>query len=152
MSVAVDLAITIGAAPDTVWRELEDIESHVEWMADAVSITFRTGQRQGVGTEFECLTRVGPLHTTDVMRVTEWEPGAAMAIEHRGVVTGVGRFSLRPAAPRATELHWHEELHFPLWMGGPLGARAARPVLARVWRANLARFRARCEAGGRDAG
>lgn len=152
MTVAIELHLTIGATPERVWEELEDLESHTEWMADAESIEFRTGQRQGVGTEMECLTRIGPFSTLDILRVVEWEPGAAMAIEHRGVVTGTGRFTLRPAARGMTELAWREELRFPWWMGGPAGERAAAPILRRVWRANLAHFRARCEALGRNSG
>ncbi len=91
VTVEVRLCETIGVTPDAVWAAMEDIETHTEWMADAVAITFRTDQRTGVGTEFECLTRIGPFTTTDVMTVTEWRPGIVMGIEHRGVVTGVGR-------------------------------------------------------------
>jgi hypothetical protein len=35
-----------------------------------------------------CLTRVGPLFTTDRFVVTQWRPGELMGIEHRGAVTG----------------------------------------------------------------
>jgi hypothetical protein len=144
--VNIRLCTTIGVPPTAVWRAMEDISSHTEWMADAVAITFRTEQHTGVGTEFECLTRVGPFTTTDVMSVTEWEPGAAMGIEHRGVVTGRGRFTLRPVgAGGLTELCWDEELHYPWWMGGALGERTSRPVFEHLWRANLARLRTRAE-------
>ena len=117
---------------------MEDIETHTEWMADAVAITFRTEQHTGVGTEFDCLTRVGPFTTTDVMTVTEWDPGVVMGIEHRGVVTGRGRFTLHALPGELTELCWDEELRFPWWMGGPVGERTSRPVFTRLWRANLA--------------
>ncbi len=137
----IHLCTTIGARVETVWRTVESIEDHTEWMADAESITFITDQRAGVGTEFDCLTRVGPLSTVDRMRVTEWEPNATMGIEHHGMVTGVGRFTLRDSGAGITEFCWDEELHFPVWMGGPLGERAGRPVLMRIWRANLSRLR-----------
>jgi uncharacterized protein YndB with AHSA1/START domain len=141
------LCTTIGVPPEAVWRAMEDVSTHTEWMADAVAITFRTEQRAGVGTEFECLTRVGPFTTTDVLRVTEWEPGSAMGIEHRGVVTGRGRFTLHPVgAGESTELCWDEELHYPWWMGGTLGERTSRRVFERLWRANLRRLRAHAEA------
>ena len=42
---------------------------HPDWMLDADTITFRSEQHAGVGAEFDCLTRVGPLHTRDVMRI-----------------------------------------------------------------------------------
>lgn len=141
----IEVATNIDAPPETVWAVLEPVESHVEWMADAVRITFRTEQHRGVGTEFECLTRVGPLSTTDVMTVTEWEPGAVMGIEHRGVVVGRGRFTIRPLAVQRTRFRWEEELHFPVWMGGRAGEIAAKPILTRIWSGNLRRLRARVE-------
>lgn len=141
----IEVAIDIDAPPATVWAVLEPVESHVEWMADAERITFRTEQRRGVGTEFECLTRVGPLSTTDVMTVTEWEPEAVMGIEHRGVVIGLGRFTLRPLAANRTRFRWEEELHLPVWMGGRVGEIAAKPILTRIWNGNLRRLRTRVE-------
>ena len=141
----IHLCTTIGAPVDLVWATVEDIATHTRWMADAESIEFVTDQRSGVGTEFDCRTRVGPLATTDRMRVTEWEPGAVMGIEHRGVVTGTGRFTLRAVGADLTEFCWTEELVFPKAMGGGLGERAGRPVLERIWRANLRRLRALAE-------
>ena len=130
----------IDVPPDRLWRRLERIEDHVEWMADARSITFLGSQRRGVGTTFDCRTAIGPLRTTDRMVVTEWSPNRALAIEHRGVVTGRGRFTLRRRRGGRTRFCWEERLQFPWWMGGPLGAFAAKPVLRAVWRRNLARL------------
>ena len=61
MSVAIHICTTIAASPDVVWHAVERIETHTEWMTDAESITFRTPAHEGVGAEFDCLTRVGPL-------------------------------------------------------------------------------------------
>ncbi|MGZ8762034.1 MAG: SRPBCC family protein [Acidimicrobiia bacterium] len=141
----IEVATDIDAPPAAVWAVLEPVESHVEWMADAERITFRTEQHRGIGTEFECLTRVGPLSTTDVMTVTEWEPEAVMGIEHRGVVVGRGRFTLAPLAVQRTRFRWEEELHFPAWMGGRVGEIAAKSILTRIWQGNLRRLRARAE-------
>lgn len=141
----IHLCTTIGASVERVWQTVESIETHTQWMADAESITFLTDQRDGVGTEFDCLTRVGPFSTVDRMRVTEWEPNAVMGIEHQGMVTGAGRFTLRAMGAGLTEFCWDEELHFPIWMGGAVGERAGRPVLMRVWRANLSRLRCLAE-------
>ena len=105
-------------------------------MRDAVSIAFTSEQVEGVGTTFTCLTRVGPLRTTDRMVVTQWADGAAMGIRHEGAVTGQGRFTLEPDGER-TRFRWDEELHFPWWMGGAVGATVASPVLKLVWRRNL---------------
>ena len=70
------------------------------------------------------------------MGVTEWIPGESMGIEHQGVVTGSGRFTLATARERH-RLHVGEELTFPWWMGGAAGATAAKPVLRAVWQRNL---------------
>jgi uncharacterized protein YndB with AHSA1/START domain len=140
------LCITIGAPVEHVWSTIESIETHTRWMADAESITFRTAQRSGVGTEFECLTRVGPFSTVDEMRVTAWEPNAVMGIEHRGMVTGSGTFALRAAGAGITEFCWDEDLEFPVRMGGAVGAWLGRPILRRIWRGNLSRLRDLAEA------
>jgi len=139
--VRIHICTTIGAPVEHVWATVEDIATHTDWMADAESIEFLTEQRAGVGTEFDCRTRVGPFTTVDRMRVTEWEPSASMGIEHRGLVTGTGRFTLTGLGTAMTEFCWTEDLVFPRSMGGGIGERAGRPVLERVWRANLRRLR-----------
>lgn len=131
------VATTLEAPPERVWAELEDIGSHVTWMADAVAIRFLSDQRQGQGTRFECDTRVGPITLTDVMEITEWAPGRAMGVDHLGVVGGTGRFTLTPAGAGRTRFQWEEQLRFPRWMGGRLGASLGRPALAWIWRRNL---------------
>ncbi|HZQ85914.1 MAG TPA: SRPBCC family protein [Acidimicrobiales bacterium] len=130
------VSTTIDAAPAVVWEDLRHIDRHVEWMRDAVSIAFTSEQAEGVGTAFTCLTRVGPFRTSDRMVVTQWAEGAAMGIRHEGAVTGQGRFTLEPDGD-GTRFTWAEELRFPWWMGGALGATVAAPVLKLVWRRNL---------------
>ena len=146
MSVTIHICTTIAASPADVWRAVERIETHTEWMLDAESITFRSARHEGVGAEFDCLTRVGPLHTTDRFVVTRWDPGVAMGIEHRGAVTGVGEFRLRPLAGGvSTEFCWEESLTFPWWMGSVAGERFGRPVLKRIWEGNLRRLKTKVE-------
>jgi hypothetical protein len=128
-----------------VWRAIEDIGSHVEWMEDAVAIRFTSSRRSGVGTTFDCDTRVGPFSLVDRMSVTEWRPGRSMGIEHVGLVAGTGRFTLRRGRGGSTRFTWTERLSFPWWMGGPVGSAAAAPVLRWVWRRNLANLKRRVE-------
>jgi hypothetical protein len=137
------VSVVIPADRATVWDDLRHIDRHAEWMADAVAIRFTGAGREGVGTSFECDTRIGPLRLTDRMVVTEWEDGRAMGIRHVGMVSGRGRFTLKAKGRRATRFSWTEELRFPWWYGGPVAARLARPVLRAVWRGNLKRLRAR---------
>ena len=123
------------APVETVWDALADIASHVEWMADARAIRFTSASTEGVGTTFDCDTKVGPLRLTDKMEVTEWDPERAMAVRHVGLVTGDGRFTLQPAR-RGTMLSWEEGLRFP-WR---IPAIPAVAVLRLIWRGNLRRF------------
>jgi uncharacterized protein YndB with AHSA1/START domain len=135
------------APPDAVWRSVEEVDSHVEWMGDAETIRFLTEQTSGVGTRFECVTKIGPIRLTDLMEITEWEPGRAMGVRHTGVVTGTGRFTIEPLdGGRRTRFSWEEELDFPWWLGGRLGSAIGGPtVLKRIWRGNLRRLKTLAE-------
>ena len=145
MTAAVTVSIAVGVARPAVWAELERIEDHAEWMRDATAIRFVGDLRRGVGTIFECDTRVGPVRLTDVMEITDWEPGRRIGVAHRGLVAGAGDFYLLDGPGTATTIIWEERLRFPWWLGGTIGSWVARPVLAALWRGNLRRLRARVE-------
>jgi uncharacterized protein YndB with AHSA1/START domain len=137
------VSVDFDAPPVTVWRVIEPIEHHVEWMADASSIRFPTSQRRGIGTRFTCRTAIGPFRVDDRMEITAWEPERVMGVRHQGLVTGTGQFVLAPLDDGSrTRFTWREELHFPWWLGGPVAARlSGTAVLRRVWRHNLQRLR-----------
>jgi hypothetical protein len=141
----VAVTIVVPRPRSAVWAELERIEDHAEWMRDALSIRFVGERRRGVGTRFECDTKVGPIRLTDLMEITGWEAGSTMAVRHSGVVTGSGRFLLEDGPGTDTTVSWEEQLTFPWWMGASLGAMVAKPLLAAIWRGNLRRLRARIE-------
>lgn len=153
------VAVTIEAPPERVWEALEDISSHTRWMGDAEAITFTGARTQGVGTSFDCLTRVGPFALVDRMVITAWQPGRRIGVVHRGLVTGRGAFTLAgrgrrrrprrgaPAVHPRTRMTWRESLRFPWWMGGPLGAWLATPVLWTIWRRSLRRLAWLVESG-----
>ena len=147
-----DLTQVVEAPADAVWRELADVGSHAEWMADAASITFVGEQRTGVGTRFDCVTRVGPLRTVDRMEVIRWDEGEALGVRHVGLVRGEGVFAVRTAGPGRAEVRWTEDLLFPWWLGGPVAGVLAGPVLRRLWRGNLRRLADRAEAEAEAAG
>jgi hypothetical protein len=142
----VQARVQIAAPPDDVWVAIEDLAGHVDWMTDAVAIRFTSRRRSGVGTTFDCDTRIGPFRLTDRMEVTEWRPGRSMGVTHTGLVTGAGRFTLR-GRRGGTRFVWKERLRFPWTMGGPVGAFVAAPVLRRVWRRNLRTLKALVEGG-----
>ena len=141
----------IDAPPAAVWADVEDISTHVRWMADAESIVFTSEQASGVGTTFDCRTRIGPIALTDRMEITAWEPGRRMGVRHSGIVTGSGEFRLEPLdGGSATQFTWEEDLRFPTWSGGPVAAAVATPVMRAVWRGNVARLRDMVESGIRS--
>ena len=132
-----DLHVLIDASPDVVWSHVSDLGSHSDWMSDAVRVEFETEQRSGEGTRMRVLTRVGPFRVTDMMTVVSWKPKRLIEVSHHGVISGAGRFEIGPTAPPTT-LNWSEDLRFPWWLGGPLGAWVAKPVLRSIWTRNLA--------------
>ncbi len=127
----------LDAPPAEVWEDIARLDTHVEWMHDAVSIRFTGEGRQGKGVTFECDTKVGPLKTTDRMEITEWVDRELMGVRHTGVITGKGRFTLEAVGDRQTLFAWEETLRFPWWLGGSLGAFLCGPVLRLVWHRNL---------------
>jgi uncharacterized protein YndB with AHSA1/START domain len=142
---SIRVATFIAAPRAEVWEALRDIGSHVRWMHDALAIRFTSRRQQGVGTTFDCDSRLGPLRLTDRMEVIEWKPGRAMTVRHVGVVRGVGRFQLKRRRG-GTLFVWKEVLRFPWWMGGAVGAEIAAPFFRRMWKKNLANLKAIVEA------
>jgi hypothetical protein len=146
----IEVSTVIARTPADVWADVRDIASHVTWMADAAGIRFVTARREGVGTRFECDTKVGPFRLTDAMEITAWDEGRSMGVRHTGLVRGRGELSLEPVDGDRTRFRWTEELSFPWWLGGRAGEIAGRPVLASIWRGNLRRLRRRLEGGDRS--
>ncbi len=139
----------IASPPTRVWPHLADLASHAEWMADAEAIVFTTDQTSGVGTLMEVPARVGPFRTLDVIEVTGWVEGSSISVRHIGVVSGDGTLALRPEG-EGTLVTWSEVLRFPWYLGGPLGAYLAKPILRWIWRGNLRRFAAIVTAATHD--
>ncbi len=137
-------SVVIDAPLEAVWKEAADLPSHVEWMADAESIEFLGEARSGLGTRMKVETVVGPLRTTDLMEVTDWVEGKSIGVRHTGLVTGSGHFQLAPVAG-GTQFTWTEELSFPWYLGGPITAAFAKPVLGWIWRRNLRGLKTRIE-------
>ena len=134
----------IGVPLAVVWEAVSDLKGHERWMGDVESIGFGSNVTSGPGTVMEVATRVGPFRLTDRMTVTVWEPPHRIGVEHQGLVTGTGEFAVAAIAG-ATRLTWCEELRFPPYLGGQVTALIARPVLAAIWRRNLARLKRQLE-------
>ena len=139
---AITVTALIARAPQVVWADVRDITRHVQWMADAESITITSASTEGIGTTFDCLTKVGPFTTVDKMEIVSWDEGWAMGVRHVGLVTGTGEFRLTHNGDGTTLFTWSERLAFPWWMGGPIGGfLGGRLVLSWIWRRNLDRLR-----------
>jgi len=141
------VSTTIDATPAEVWDVVRHVGEHVEWMEDAVAIRFTSARTSGVGTTFDCDTKVGPFRLTDRMEITRWEPRKAMGVRHVGMVTGTGVFTLARRRGGRTRFTWSERLRFPWWMGGPFGAVVGGEVLRLVWTRNLANLKRLVEDG-----
>jgi carbon monoxide dehydrogenase subunit G len=142
ITVSIELAAPIGA----VWDALADVSSHSEWMADAQSIEFIGDRRSGVGTRIRVRTSVGPLRSDDIMEFDGWDPPRLMTVRHVGAVRGSGEFRLSGVGDDRTRLEWLEQLEFPWYLGARAGYVFARPILRRLFAANLRRFAASMDA------
>ena len=140
----IEVSIQIDRPLREVWDQVSRLEDHADWMMDVESITFLDNQTSGIGTTMDVLTRVGPFTTTDVIVVEEWNEPNSIAVSHRGVVSGHGAFLLE-ADDGMTCFTWRESLRFPWHLGGGVTAALAKPILVRIWCANLQRFAATLE-------
>ncbi|MDE0675414.1 MAG: SRPBCC family protein [bacterium] len=138
------MTVAIQAPLEFVWGRLSDLSSHSEWMSDAASITFLTEQRCGEGVRMQVPTRVGIFRITDLMEIDEWIEGRRIGVRHMGPIQGWGRFELSDRPPPC-RLTWTEHLRFPWYLGGVLADRSSRPILRRIFKANLIRFQKRVE-------
>jgi len=114
------------ATPERVWEVLSDWERQATWMPD-VSWIRVVGSDRELGARLEVRTKVfGVPLATDQVRVTAWEPPSRLAVEHIGVVVGVGEWRLEPVEG-GTRFTWHESFRMPppvlggmaLWVYSP---------------------------------
>ena len=138
----ISISAEYDAGPPEVWRVLEPIESHVDWMADAEIDPVPDGADPRARHAVRVRDWVGPIRLTDRMEITEWDPERVIGVRHDGLVTGTGRFTLRPVDGGRTHFQWDEELTFPWWLGGRIGERiGGQQVMRRMWIGNLRRLR-----------
>lgn len=142
----ITVSVEMSAPVEVAWQRFSDLSSHSEWMSDAVSILFNTAQRRGVGVEMAVPTRVGPMRVTDIMEVVEWVELESIGVRHTGRIRGQGRFELSDH-PGGSRLVLTEHLKFPWYLGGAITGWFARPILRRIFQANLRRFKRWLESG-----
>jgi len=105
---------------------------------DAESIRFTTAARTGVGTEFICVTKVGPIRLTDVMSITEWKPCEAMASTTR--VSSKGKALSLRSLPEMRHTFLGRAVDLPHLARRTLGS-GCNPILERLWRGNVVRLK-----------
>ncbi len=147
-AAAVRSVRTISAPPEAAWDLLADLEGQVRWMHDAKAIRVISPGPPGIGTIAEADVRIFGLRSTDRIEVTAWDPPSRFAIRHLGAFRGEGEIVLEPLAG-GTRVQWDERLVAPALPA--LFAVLARPVLARVFQADLDRFARLVESGGAEA-
>lgn len=135
--VAITVETELDAPPDVVWSDIRQISTHVHWMHDAEAIWFTSADTEGVGTSFECDTKIGPIRFTDVMEITAWVENETMGVRHSRVVAGEGAFTLSALQGNRTLFRWAEELKFPWFFGGPVGEPFGSIILKLIWKRNL---------------
>src|SRR4051794_18006688 len=86
----IDIALQadIRAPVELVWALLVGWEHMGRWMQEASGFRVITEHREGLGVEVEAKIRIGGITTTDVVRVTRWEPPHVLAADHLGWVKG----------------------------------------------------------------
>jgi|TARA_B110000444_G_scaffold247992_1_gene271340 aminoglycoside phosphotransferase (APT) family kinase protein len=137
----IKVSIELPSSVENTWKYIADIQSHTQWMQDALSITITSDEYEGVGTIFECLTAVGPFRLTDKMEITDWQPPYLMGVKHNGLVSGRGRFTLE-IIETGTLFTWEEDLELSWNYGGKFGESLAAPILKAIWKKNLRALRA----------
>jgi carbon monoxide dehydrogenase subunit G len=115
------------ATRSRVWDLIADWERQASWMPDVAWIRV-AGAERGLGAELEVRTKVfGIPLATDHARVTVWEPPRRLAIDHVGVVIGVGEWRLEETQG-GTLFTWWESFRMPppvlgdvaLWLYAPV--------------------------------
>ncbi len=132
-----NLSIEINAPIQEVWKHISNIESHLSWMNDAISIALVDGEPNTVGAKYLCDTQVSFLKTKDTMRVIAYQEPDFMEMEHVGAVKGTGTFRLVSIDPQTTKFVWEENLSFPIYMGASIGKFFGMALLHRIWKKNL---------------
>ena len=102
------------------------------------AIEFTTPDQRGIGAQYLCDTRLGPIRMRIPMTITEWRERKAVAVRYEGRLSGGGRITVRRKGRRATKVTWSAQIRLSWPLGGPVGAVVAAQLLRVVWKLNLA--------------
>ena len=124
------------ADPQRVWAVLSDWERQASWMPDVAWIRV-VGSERELGANLEVRTKVfGIPFATDSVRVTAWEPPWRLAVDHVGVVVGVGEWRME-STEGGTRFAWYERFRMPPPVLGDLGLWLYSPFQRRMLRRSI---------------
>ncbi len=142
--------VVIDAPIERVWHVLADVEGQPRWMRDMKAVRLLTRGAVGVGTRAEADVRIFGMQTVDPITVTAFEPPRRFAIRHEGQFSGEGVIELEPGADGSTTIARWDETIAPPYLPH-LGSVLLRPILSRVFQADLDRLRELVETGASGA-
>jgi uncharacterized membrane protein len=146
---AVRSRVVVGAPIERVWRELADVEGQPRWMHDMKAVRLLTDGPVGMGSRAEADVRILGMQVLDPITITAFEPPRRFAIRHDGRFSGDGVIALESVDDGTTVVEWDETIVPPylphLW------SALLRPILERVFQADLERLRDLVESGSADA-
>jgi len=128
-----------------VWDVLTDWERQASWMPDVAWIRL-VGSERALGARLEVRTKVfGIPLVTDQVRVTAWEPPRRLAIDHVGVVVGVGEWHLE-STEGGTRFVWYESFRMPPPILGDLASLLYSPYQRSMLRRSIRNLKRLVEA------
>jgi len=147
---AIRTRVEVDAPIGETWAALVDIARQPEWMTDLKSVEIHTPGPLRVGTRATATVRICGIAVADPVEVVELAPPHRYGIRHDGAFRGHGLITLDTIdGGRRTRVEWSETLVPPVLAN--LGAVIQAPILGRIFRADLERFRALAEAGATTA-
>jgi carbon monoxide dehydrogenase subunit G len=136
----------VKADPSRIWDVLSDWEGQARWMPD-VSWIRAVGSERGLGARLNVRTKVfGIPLATDEIRVTAWEPPTRMAVDHVGLVMGVGEWHLEPTED-GTRFTWSEDFRIPPPVLGDLALWIYSPFQRAMLRRSIRNLKRLVETG-----
>lgn len=137
--------VEVDAPIGETWAALVDLARQPEWMTDMKSMEILTPGPLRVGSRATATVRILGITVADPVEVVELAPPHRFGIRHDGLFKGHGLITLDTIdGGRRTRVEWSETLIPPVLPN--LGAVIQAPILGRIFRADLERFRALAEA------
>ena len=134
--IELEMRALLPGPPEIVWELITDWEHQDDWMLEATDFAVVSSHREGLGVEAEATVSIGGIKTRDRVRITRWESGQVLGIEHLGWVSGHADMTLVPSNG-STRFVWREHFKPPLGVVGAMGMTLAKPLMHRIFMRDL---------------